>query len=128
MASSPSLLPFIEGVNSFSGTIPSELGNLQLLNFMSLAVDPSLSGTIPTQLGRLTSLASLYLRETSLSGSLPTELSLLTGLTIFDLHTAPGLCGTQISVGAMGTVYSNGGTSGEERAHFLATAFLETGS
>ena len=66
--------------NSLTGTIPSELGNLINLEWLSLK-DNSLSGEIPAEIGNLTQLEWLYLDRNSLSGSIPSELGNLTKLT-----------------------------------------------
>ena len=71
--------------NSLSGSIPTELGSLTNLAWLSLSSN-SLSGSIPTELGSLTNLAWLYLHRNSLSGSIPTELTSLTNLTQLYLH------------------------------------------
>jgi Leucine-rich repeat (LRR) protein len=71
----------------FSGTIPSQLGELTGLVELDLGSN-QISGTIPTELGRLTKLATLDLgnqvsetREKTLTGTIPTELGKLTALT-----------------------------------------------
>ena len=112
--------------NSFSGTIPSELGNLQLVAYLRLAIN-SLSGTIPTQMGRLTSLTELYLQANSLSGSLPTELSLLTSLTNFQVNLNAGLCGPQISVGTTVGYWHGGQATGTTGVRTFEFVFLTSG-
>ena len=59
-----------------TGSIPSELGLLAKLEYLSLA-DNSMTGSIPSELGLLASLQRLYLDGNSLTGSIPSELGLL---------------------------------------------------
>lgn len=70
--------------NGLSGSIPSELGNLTNLEWMSLW-DNRLSGPIPSELGNLTNLTVLMLGENKLSGLIPSELSNLTNLEVMGL-------------------------------------------
>ena len=65
--------------NGLSGTIPSELGRLTNLRWLSLSSN-QLSGEIPPELGDLTNLESLYLLSNELSGEIPPELSGLANL------------------------------------------------
>ena len=67
------------GQNQLTGSIPSELGNLTSLQYMSLW-ENQLTGPIPSQLGRLTKLYSLGLGENQLTGEIPPELGQLTEL------------------------------------------------
>ena len=73
-------------INSLSGSIPSDLGNLTNLIYLSLSSN-SLSGSIPSELGNLTNLTDLYLNSNSLSGSIPSELGKLTNLTRLGLYS-----------------------------------------
>ena len=63
-----------------AGTIPSELGNLDSLQFLNLRTN-GLKGGIPKELGNLANLRVLNLRENQLTGEIPTELGDLTELT-----------------------------------------------
>ena len=65
--------------NGLSGRIPSELGNLANLNFLTLG-ENQLSGRIPSELGNLGSLETLHLSGNQLSGRIPSELGNLTNL------------------------------------------------
>ena len=56
-----------------SGSIPSELGNLDNLDTLSL-YDNQLSESIPSELGNLDNLEYLYLGGNQLSGCVPTKL------------------------------------------------------
>ena len=72
--------------NGLSGSIPPELGNLTMLDELSLG-DNQLSGSIPSELGNLTQLEDLDLQWNELSGSIPSELGNLTALKY--LHLGP---------------------------------------
>ena len=67
------------GGNQLTGSIPSELGNLTNLQYMSLW-ENQLTGPIPPELGQLTKLYSLGLGHNQLTGEIPPELGQLTGL------------------------------------------------
>jgi EIX receptor 1/2 len=71
-------------VNSFSGTIPPQLGNLSSLISLDLSWN-SFSGTIPPQLGNLSSLISLDLSGNSFSGTITPQLGNLSSLIYLDL-------------------------------------------
>ena len=62
---------YSKGLN---GTIPSELGNLSNLEWLSLNVN-QLTGEIPSELGSLSNLRFLYLEGNRLTGTIPPELS-----------------------------------------------------
>ena len=65
--------------NQLSGSVPSELGNLDNLRTLSLS-DNQLSGSIPSELGNLANLGVLWLDVNQLSGSIPLELGNLANL------------------------------------------------
>lgn len=65
--------------NNLTGTIPSQLGNLDQLQFLSLAGN-NLSGSIPTELGNLVNCEFLYLFANNLTGAIPTQLGNMTNL------------------------------------------------
>ena len=71
-----------------SGQIPSELGNLTQLEWLSLA-DNRLSGTIPPELGNLVNLRNLYLSYNRLTGRIPPEFGNLTKLEFLSLAANP---------------------------------------
>ena len=58
--------------NQLNGPIPSELGNLDNLEFLSLR-DNQLSGPIPSELGNLTNLIALSLGNNQFSGCVPVK-------------------------------------------------------
>ena len=72
--------------NTLSGPISPELGNLTELQELLLSSN-SLSGPIPVELGNLTQLWWLALYSNSLSGPIPAELGNLTGLTNLLLYS-----------------------------------------
>ena len=67
-----------------SGRIPSELGNLSNLEWLSLGFN-QLSGPVPTQLGNLASLKVLALGDAHLTGPIPPELGNLSNLERLNL-------------------------------------------
>lgn len=69
-----------------SGSIPSEIGDLPLLESLSMAVG-QLSGSIPSSIGNLTSLEELYLDHNQLSGGIPSSIGYLTNLKVLWLQT-----------------------------------------
>ena len=67
--------------SNLDGSIPTQLGALQSLIFLDITSVPSISGTIPTELGALLSLKYLYVYDNEgLGGSIPSELGLLASL------------------------------------------------
>ena len=68
--------------NKLTGTIPSSIGNLTLLNILDLSVN-QLSGAIPSSLGNLVQLWTLDLSYNQLSGVVPVSLSNLLNTTIY---------------------------------------------
>ena len=66
--------------NRFTGTLPSELGQLSSVLVLYTYSNPRIGGTIPSQLGLLPAVELLSLRECSLTGTIPTQLGLLTTL------------------------------------------------
>ena len=65
--------------NQLSGSIPSELSNLENLRALSLSYN-QLSGSIPSELGNLANLGVLWLDGNQLSGSMPSQLGNLANL------------------------------------------------
>ena len=61
------------------GTIPSELGQLDELEVISLSLN-KLSGTIPSEIGNLVKLEKLNLELNSLTGTVPSTLGRLANL------------------------------------------------
>ena len=62
------------------GSIPSEIGSLSRLTYLSLG-DNDLTGPIPPELGNLANLTELWLDDNELSGPIPPELGNLANLT-----------------------------------------------
>ena len=59
--------------SGLTGSIPSEIGNLNDLKHLSLGYN-QLTGSIPPEIGYLTSLNFLYLHNNQLSGIIPDEI------------------------------------------------------
>jgi hypothetical protein len=71
-------------------TIPTEFGLLTSLQVLHFNENPKLHGTIPTEFGQLSSsFKEFVLSETGITGTLPTELALLTSLTKIETHGSP---------------------------------------
>ena len=81
----PCLFPLLDTLgiegNSFGGTIPSELGFIDSLRFVSLRMN-DLSGPIPSELARLTRLAILEVDSNDLSGNVPVDICGLRNTTL----------------------------------------------
>ncbi len=65
--------------NNLTGTIPPEIGDLPMLEGLSLGAN-QLSGSIPPEIGNLTNLIGLNLAINQLDGSVPPELGNLVNL------------------------------------------------
>jgi hypothetical protein len=79
-------LQFLElGFNQLNGSIPPELGNLGNLQSLSLSLN-QLTGSIPPELGNLGNLEYLGLFLNQLSGSIPPELGNLANLQDLGLY------------------------------------------
>lgn len=72
--------------NGLTGTIPTEVATLPVLQSLSLQ-GCSFSGTIPTEFGRLTNLYSLRLNSNYLTGSIPSSLGNLLKVQILLLNS-----------------------------------------
>ncbi|MXZ18675.1 MAG: T9SS type A sorting domain-containing protein [Rhodothermaceae bacterium] len=71
--------------NQLTGPIPSELGNLDNLEDLSLHSNPFTSGPIPPELFNLRNLTVLNLSRSQLTGKIPPELGNLTNLEFLSL-------------------------------------------
>uniref|UniRef100_J3KWH6 Receptor kinase-like protein Xa21 n=1 Tax=Oryza brachyantha TaxID=4533 RepID=J3KWH6_ORYBR len=65
--------------NSFSGTIPNDIGNLIGLTLLDLGFNP-ISGVIPENVGKLANLVDIALYNTGLSGLIPSTIGNITKL------------------------------------------------
>jgi Leucine-rich repeat (LRR) protein len=114
---SNSLLLIDLSSNEISSSIPTELGNLILLDWLDLYSN-FLTGTIPTEIGAFTKMQVLRIFDNFLAGVIPSEVGLmpdlnnfnvalnkiegivpsemgaLTDLTLFSIYLNPGITGT----------------------------------
>jgi hypothetical protein len=75
--------------NDISGTIPSELGRLSLLEELSLAGNTDIVGSLPLELYNLRNLQWLVASHTSLGGTLATNIGNLQELQVLNLVHCP---------------------------------------
>ena len=66
--------------NNLSGSLPTDLGNLNRLNRLHLYTN-SLTGSLPASLGKLTGLQQIYLQSNELTGAIPAKIGNLHQLT-----------------------------------------------
>ena len=79
--------------SSISGTLPSHLGRLSSLQYLSLYGNGKISGPIPSQLGVLSKLTLLNLASDGLAGSVPSVLAKIGTLTSLSISGNANLCG-----------------------------------
>ncbi len=60
--------------NNLVGTIPSEIGDLTELTWLSIGSESGMTGEIPAEIGKLKHLATFYIRYTSIGGAIPAEI------------------------------------------------------
>lgn len=72
--------------NNLAGFIPSELGNLTKLNWLSIFSN-QLTGEIPQELGNCSNLSILWLASNFLTGEIPSTFGELTNLSSLDLRS-----------------------------------------
>ncbi len=72
------------GRNRFTGALPSTLGNLRRLRYLSLR-NNLFSGTLPNTLGNLDTLQTLLLDSNAFSGGIPAQLGALRNLQTLSL-------------------------------------------
>ena len=75
----------MRGAALFTGTLPSQIGQLESLFFLHLN-DNSFTGTIPTELGSITGLRRAWMYGNHLHGTVPTELGNLKILEVFEIY------------------------------------------
>lgn len=103
----PSTMPDLQVMmmenNEIGGTIPANLGSLNLRRVMM--DDNQLTGTIPTELGQPPRLKQLYLHGNQLEGGIPTELANLPNLeaATFHFNNLGNKNGLSSDVGGSGT-------------------------
>ncbi|WP_430817784.1 T9SS type A sorting domain-containing protein [Carboxylicivirga sp. RSCT41] len=68
--------------NFLKGTLPSEIGNLIMLESLNLWIN-NLTGSIPEEIGNLINLTELFLDTNEFTGQIPASLSNLTLMTNF---------------------------------------------
>ena len=66
--------------NLLVGSIPTEIGQLSLLNILDLSQN-DFQGGLPSQIGKVEQLTQLYINDNDLSGTLPAELCLVANLS-----------------------------------------------
>ena len=71
-------------INNLTGSIPSEIGNLDNLEFLHMG-DNQLSGSIPSEIGNLDNLTYLHMYRNQLSGPIPSEIGNLSNLKVISL-------------------------------------------
>ena len=69
----------LDDINQLTGVIPSEIGNLTNLQYLTLE-NNQLTGVIPLEIGNLTNLEYLKLTNNQVSGDIPSEIWNLTNL------------------------------------------------
>ncbi|CAB9511418.1 leucine rich repeat [Seminavis robusta] len=87
------------GQNQLTGTIPTEIGLLSNLTYLSLAFN-GFSGEIPSQIGFLTDVAIVNLYFSSFTGTIPTEIGQLSAVDFLGLNscTFTGTIPTEIGL------------------------------
>lgn len=79
-------------VNALTGTIPDSLGQLTLLDRLTLSRN-MLNGTLPASLGNLTNISTLWLQVNFFIGTFPSSLGQMNKLTQALLYDNPFLTG-----------------------------------
>lgn len=67
-----------------TGILPTELGSLTNLQYLTLYGNQALSGTVPSELGLLSALEFLLIHGTQITGAVPEEVCSLSSLHIAD--------------------------------------------
>jgi len=79
--------------NNLSGSIPSEIGQLTQLTWLGL-MSNHLSGSIPSEIGQLDHLLALSFYDNNLSGSIPNEFEHLSQIVVLTFGVNPTMTGT----------------------------------
>ena len=67
--------------NNLHGNLPSSLGDLDSLKFLSISVEENITGPIPPELGNCSNLERIDIIVTNISGEIPSSFSNLTKLS-----------------------------------------------
>jgi Leucine-rich repeat (LRR) protein len=106
--------------NTFSGGIPSEIGNLKSLKHFHIHDCGLNSTTIPTEMGQLSRLETFWAKRNHFHGPIPSELGLLRNLKDLDLSLNSLTGPAPSEIGFLGNLMAL------EFAYNLATGTLPT--
>ncbi|XP_042504826.1 MDIS1-interacting receptor like kinase 2-like [Macadamia integrifolia] len=81
----PSLTSLNLTNNTFLGTLPSNIANLSVINYLDLSMN-MLSGLVPSEICLLTSLKILYLDQNNFNGWIPNGIGRLKDLTVLTMY------------------------------------------
>jgi hypothetical protein len=78
--SSPLLILSELGIASLRSTIPTEIGRMTALQYISFYDNPALNGTLPTEIGNLRSMVIFTFAVNDIRGTIPTQIGRMTSL------------------------------------------------
>jgi len=67
-------------MNTFTGTLPTEIGSMTGLTEIMTDRNYNLTGSIPSEIGLLTSLELIWMHKSRMTGTIPSEIGSLTNL------------------------------------------------